>query len=143
MKKGILFLVVMLALWSCDKDTFQTRPSLTLKSVSSEIIPRNSDMQIIMRMTDAEGDVGDTLWVKKTTTRCVFSNFADSIKYRIPEDLPRVKNLDGDLTVTFSYALELAPQCRRPDTAVFSFWIKDKKGNVSDTAKTPQIIILN
>jgi hypothetical protein len=43
--------------------------------------------------------------------------------------------------VTFTYAIELQPRCNRNDTATFSFWMKDKKGNKSDTAKTQPIIL--
>lgn len=95
-----------------------------------------------MRLTDKEGDFVDTIWVKKTTTRCTFSNFQDSLLYSIPSETPRTKNFDGEVLISFSYAIELQPRCNRNDTATFSFWMKDKAGNKSDTVKTPPIIIL-
>lgn len=131
-----------MALFSCGKDTFQSKPQLTLTSVSSTVVPANSGLQIRMRLTDKEGDFVDTLWVSKITTRCPSSNFRDSLLYRIPGDAPRTKNFDGEVQVSFSYPIELQPRCIRPDTAVFSFWMKDKKGNRSDTVRTPAIIIL-
>lgn len=142
MKRQILTFLSIIFIVSCGKDTFQSKPQLTLKSVSSTIIPVGTDLQIRMRLTDKEGDFVDTIWVSKVTTRCVISNFKDSLIYRIPDDAPRTRNFDGDVFISFSYPVELQPRCTRPDTAVFSFWMKDKKGNRSDTVKTPPIIIL-
>jgi hypothetical protein len=138
----VLLIAGLFFLFSCGKDTFQSKPQLTLRDVSSTIVPANSGLIINLRLTDKEGDFYDTIWVKKVTTRCPNSNFADSLLYRVPEDAPRTKNFDGDVTITFTYAFELQPRCTQPDTATFSFWMKDKKGNLSDTARTPPIIIL-
>lgn len=132
-----LFLLIL----SCGKDTFQSRPQLTLQSVSSSVVPPQSGLQIVMRLTDKEGDFTDTVWVEKITTRCPNSNFRDSLLYRIPDETPRKKNFDGEVVVTFSYPFELQPRCTRDDTAVFSFWMKDRAGNRSDTVRTQPIII--
>ncbi len=80
-----LFLLFFIALFlSCGKDTFQSKPQLIFKSVSSTTVPAFSDLQIIMRLTDKEGDFLDTVWVKKVTTRCPSSNFADSLVIQDP-----------------------------------------------------------
>jgi hypothetical protein len=142
MTKAILAFGIILFCLSCDKESFQSKPTLKIKSVSSTVVPIGSDLQIKMRLTDKEGDFIDTIWVKKSTTRCIQSNFVDSFLYRIPAETPRSKNFDGEVVVTFTYAIELQPRCNRPDTATFSFWMKDEKGNRSDTAKTQSIVIL-
>jgi hypothetical protein len=142
MGKYLVIASLLLFVLSCGKDTFQTRPQLTLNSVSSTVVPPQSGLQIVMRLTDKEGDFTDTVWVQKITTRCPNSNFRDSLLYRIPDETPRKKNFDGEVVVTFSYPFELQPRCIRDDTAVFSFWMKDKEGNRSDTVRTPPIIIL-
>jgi hypothetical protein len=141
MGKSLLIASLLLLILSCGKDDFQSRPQLTLKSVSTTTVPPQGDLQIIMRLTDKEGDFVDTVWVQKITTRCPGSNFRDSLLYRIPNDAPRDKNFDGEVVMSFTYAFELQPRCVRPDTAVFSFWMKDAKGNKSDTVRTPPIII--
>lgn len=142
MKRQIFTFLSIVFIVSCGKDTFQSKPQLTLKSVSSTTVPVGSDLQIKMRLTDKEGDFVDTIWMSKTTTRCTLSNFKDSLLYRIPDDAPRTKNFDGEVVISFSYPVELQPRCIRPDTAVFRFWMKDKAGNRSDTVKTQPIIIL-
>ena len=135
---SILFLLFLLA---CSKDTFQTKPQLKINSLSSIVVTPGSDLQISMRLTDKEGDFLDTIWMKKQTTNCSASDFTDSSLYSIPAETPRKVNFDGEVLVSFTYAIELQPRCNYADTAVFSFWMKDKKGNVSDTVKTQSIII--
>jgi hypothetical protein len=127
---------------SCGKDTVKSKPELKLKSVSTTRVEANKNLEVVLTLKDMEGDFTDTVWVRKLTTRCPSSNFSDSLLYRIPPDLPRSANFAGDVILTFTYALVLQPRCTRPDTAVFSFWMKDSKGNRSDTVKTPQIVIL-
>lgn len=142
MTKQFIALLLLTLLFACEKDSFQSKPGLSINSISASVIPPGFDLQISMRLTDKEGDFVDTIWVKKTTTRCSFSNFQDSLLYSIPRETPRSKNFDGEVLVTFTYAVELQPRCNRNDTATFSFWMKDKAGNKSDTVKTQPIIIL-
>jgi hypothetical protein len=142
MKTYLIIGILVLTAFSCGKDKIENRPRLTLNSVSSTTVPNGFDLQVKMRLTDKQGDFYDTIWVRKITTRCPSSNFADSLLYRVPNDLPRTNNFDGELIVTFQYAVALQPRCPRPDTAVFSIWMKDKEGNKSDTVRTEPIIIL-
>lgn len=141
MTKQYVSTLLFIFLLACSKEKFQSKPQLTLKSINSSVIGPGKELQISMRLTDKEGDFVDTLWVKKLTTRCKNSNFIDSFLYRIPPETPRKTNFDGEVLITFTYAVELQPRCNKADTAVFSFWMKDKKGNRSDTAKTQSIII--
>ena len=109
MGKNLVIASFLLLILSCGKETFQSKPQLTLKSVSSTVVPPQGNLQIIMRLTDKEGDFVDTLWVQKITTRCPSSNFRDSILYRIPSETPRKKNFDGDVVVTFTYPSNCSP----------------------------------
>lgn len=142
MTKPFIVLSAIMFMLGCEKSSFQSKPQLTIKSISSTVVGRGSDLEIRMRLTDKEGDFLDTIWVKKMTTRCASSNFTDSLLYRIPATTPRSVNFDGEVVVTLQYPVELQPRCNRNDTAVFSFWVKDAKANKSDTAKTSPIIIL-
>ncbi len=142
MRSFLSFIIGALLLTSCGKDTFKSQPQLTIKSVSTTTVPANGDLQIVLRLTDREGDFNESIFVEKMTTRCSNSNFLDSQLYLIPTDLPRTTQFSGDVVLSFTYPFELQPRCNRPDTATFRFWIKDAAGNVSDTAATPKIIIL-
>ncbi|NDC78808.1 MAG: hypothetical protein EBZ67_13210 [Chitinophagia bacterium] len=142
MRLTAMFLILLACFLSCGKDSIQSKPRLTLKEVSATTVPAFGNLQIILNLTDKEGDFKETIYVRKLTTRCPSSNFLDSQLYKIPSDVPRTANFDGQIVLSFTYPFELQPRCTRPDTAVFSFWVKDAKGNISDTAKTPSIIIL-
>lgn len=142
MRSFLSFIIGAALLTACGKDTLKSRPQLTLKSVSSTTVPANGDLQIVLRLSDREGDFMESIYVEKTTTRCTNSNFLDSQLYTIPTDLPRSTFFAGDVVLTFTYPFELQPRCNRPDTTTFRFWIKDAAGNISDTATTPKIIIL-
>ena len=141
MTKPFIYILLLLFILSCGKDSIQSKPQLKIKSVSSSVVAIGDDLVVKMRLTDKEGDFVDTIWMKKMTTRCNASNFTDSLLYRIPPETPRTKNFDGEVLITLTYAVELQPRCNKADTAVFSFWMKDAKGNKSDTVKTQSIII--
>ena len=92
MKTYLIIGILVLTAFSCGKDKIENRPRLTLNSVSSTTVPNGFDLQVKMRLTDKQGDFYDTIWVRKITTRCPSSNFADSLLYRVPNDLPRTNN---------------------------------------------------
>jgi hypothetical protein len=140
MTKQFIPLLLILAALSCAKESFQSKPTLSIKSISGTRVPAGGELQVIMQLTDKEGDFVDTIWVKKSTTRCPQSNFTDSFLYRIPTETPRSRNFSAEVIVTLDY-IALQPKCPRNDTATISFWMKDEGGNISDTAKTQQIII--
>ena len=68
MKKGSLALlsIVLLSL-ACSKDKFGTTPTLRVKSINGNLIPpgQNSGLVVNLEFTDKEGDVNDTLYVRK------------------------------------------------------------------------------
>jgi hypothetical protein len=110
-----------------------------LISVSNVNVKYNNDLQIIIQITDKQGDFIDTVWMTKITNGCTDSDLRN--KYLLPSDLERKNNFLGDYIFTLSYLEELQPFCNKRDTAVFRFWTKDKKGNFSDTVKTSPIFI--
>lgn len=141
----LLFALLPFLLIACGKDNLSGKPELTLKFISSTTVDTNQDVRLILTLKDKDGDFLDTLWVSKTTSTCIYSNFIDSSFYNIPEEVPRTKNFEGEIDIVLRYAGELRPQCLDvlADTAVFSFWMKDAKGNYSDTVLTPKMIIQN
>lgn len=141
MRKIFPLIFTAVFMTACEKTSMQSKPVLKINSISSNQILAGDDLQIKLQLSDQEGDFLDTIWFKKTTTRCLRSNFSDSSLLQIPSDLPRTKNFSGELIVTLNYSVALQPRCFSSDTAVFSFWVKDEQGNKSDTVKTSSIII--
>jgi len=141
MTKQFVYILFLLFIISCSKDSIQSTPQLKLNSISTTLVTQGSELLVTFRLTDKEGDFNDTIWVQKETSSCIDSDFLDSTTYKIPVETPRKTNFDGVVSITFSYPTDLQPRCNKSDTAVFTFWIKDAKGNQSDTTKTEPIII--
>jgi hypothetical protein len=131
-----IFLVLLLG---CQKTKFETRPRLKLVSVSTTTIKYKDNLQIILQITDKQGDFIDTVWMTKITTGCLDSDLRNT--YLVSSEVQRKNNFLADYIFTLSYIEELQPFCKKRDTAVFRFWTKDVKGNFSDTVKTSPIII--
>lgn len=60
-----LLAIVVFVLVACGKDKFLTVPSLRLKFKSTDVVPMNGSLRLILEFTDKEGDVHDSVWVKK------------------------------------------------------------------------------
>lgn len=131
----------------CGKDKYTTKPQLVYKKVNTKVLNRNQSLTFTLEVTDLEGDLQDTIWVQKIVKNCSQSNLAPS-RYPMP-DMPKLKNLKGEIQVCYSYGLNLQcpailePQCRnRNDSAVYRFWIKDKEKNVSDIAESEEVVLV-
>jgi hypothetical protein len=141
--------VLALLLFNCGKNKFTTKPQLKYRSVSSTTISGPQTLTIKLDLTDKEGDFTTLLGMKKTVAGCPTSNFTDSSSFTIPDEFIKTKGSHGEVNVILdrfkrgSNSCLLPMNAIRPDTTIFSFWTRDKAGNVSDTAYTEQIIILN
>ena len=141
--------VLAFLLLSCGKDKFTTKPQLKFKSASANTISGNQVLTIRLDLTDKEGDFTTLLGMKKSVLGCPTSNFIDSVTFAIPNDFLTTKGNHGEVDVILDRIKRGSNSCFlpgnvvRPDTTVYSFWTRDKAGNVSDTARTGTIIILN
>ena len=141
--------VLVFFLFSCGKDKFTTKPQLKYKSTSATTVSGSQTLTIKLDLTDKEGDFTSLLGMKKTVAGCPTSNFLDSSLFSIPNDFIKTKGTHGEVNVILDRIKRGSNSCFlpggavRPDTTIFSFWTRDKAGNVSDTAFTEKIIILN
>lgn len=145
----VVILILSFLLFNCGKDKFTTKPQLKYTSSNSTTISGNQVLELKLELTDKEGDFTTLLGVKKSVSGCVNSNFTDSTKFIIPQDFIRSKGTHGEVVVTLSKSDRGSNACSapgggpRPDTTVFKFWTRDRAGNLSDTAYSETIIILN
>lgn len=143
MRHTFLFsILLLLTLAACNKNKFNTVPSLKFKSVNTTALRNGEDLRFILSFTDAEGDLTDTIFVQKIVKVCPVGGLNGSFKqpYKLPE-FPTTKNQKGDISVTYSYT-DVNPKCSRNDTATFKFVLKDKAQNKSDTVTSPPIVII-
>jgi hypothetical protein len=143
MKKVARLLAFIVILIACDKDQFETKPTLKLESLSSEFVQKNEDLQVKFSFTDKEGDVSDTLFVfrSRLNKRGIINHAVTP--FRIP-DFPNTTkgeivlnlNYGKALTLNNSPALSIPGQSGKfePDTMLLRFILKDKANNKSDTA---------
>ncbi|MFI5186379.1 MAG: hypothetical protein ACHQF0_06625 [Chitinophagales bacterium] len=150
MRLILAILLVVLFAVACSKNNFTTKPQLKIKSVNTTELSRNDDLQFTMRLTDKEGDFTTFLGYSKTVVNCPAGNFADSSLLQIPQKFLDAHLNEGDVVIDLSdVILKGDNDCTvaggggtpQTDTAVYSFWTKDKAGNVSDTVKSVPIII--
>ncbi|MBK5270621.1 MAG: hypothetical protein JJE22_06365 [Bacteroidia bacterium] len=145
----LIFLAVGILL-SCKKDKFTTKPQLKITSINSTDISGSQTLRITLTATDKEGDYSSYFAIKKTVAACPSSNYTDtSGKFNIPGGFIDTKEKEAEIIVTLSKTDRGANTCFasgggvKADTAIFSFWIRDRAGNTSDTVQTKPIIIRN
>ena len=149
MKKILAVCLVAGIVVACSKDKFQTKPQISVKSTSSDIVPANSDWRVTLAFTDKEGDVSASIFFvrQRFNKRGAFRD--PVIKYKIP-DFPN--SSQGDIQINFNYQQQLVfgyspiiiPGTGgrlESDTMAFKFVVKDKEGNKSDTAVANVIIM--
>ncbi len=143
--KILVSIAAVIFLAACGKDKYTTKPQITFKKVNRTTLSRNQVIIFTLEVTDTEGDLQDSMWIQKVVPKCTGSNF--TAKYKMP-DFTSMKNLKGEVDICFGYGNNLGcpilsdPNCARNDTATFRFWLKDKGGNISDTARSPVIAII-
>lgn len=153
MKKGILIgcSVIFLSL-ACNKDKFETKPTLKLKSQNGDTFAKNEDFLVVeFDFTDKEGDVNDTLYVRKIriNQRQAAQTLRDSFKLKVP-DFPAENK--GVIKVSLDYQNYLVsalppptsgnPPKPEPDTLMMKFALKDKGKNISDTVTIGPLYII-
>ncbi|MCC7400416.1 MAG: hypothetical protein IT214_02930 [Chitinophagaceae bacterium] len=141
--------IVALIVAGCTKNKFTTKPQLKIKSINSTDISGPQTLVIVLSLTDKQGDYSTFFAVKKTVASCPSSNFTDSTLFLLPQSFIDTKKTEGEITVTLDQIHRGANTCLAPgggvkaDTAIFSFWTRDRAGNLSDTVSTKPIIIRN
>ena len=136
---------------ACDKNKFQTKPTLKIKTISSSIVPQGGNLTIEFEYTDKEGDISDTIFVKKTriNTRKV-TTVRDSFGLSIPSFPDKSK---GFIQLALDHQNHLIsaasppsqggnPPKFEPDSIIMKFCLQDKAKNKSDTVTTGLIVVL-
>ena len=147
MRYSILFSTLIVILFSCNKNKFNTVPSLKITSVNTSVVHPGENLIFKLAFTDAEGDLlGDSaLFVQEKVLNCNKPGSGFKAPYRLPT-FSTTKNQEGELIVSFGYnnsygqALS-APKCFKNDTAVFRFALRDQAKHVSDTIVSDKIVI--
>jgi hypothetical protein len=145
MRNTIIILVICLIAASCGKDKFTSAPQLKFKSVSpntirSDAFPDDPNMPYInMKVTDKEGDFGDTAYVHvKTFINGVPHYLLHSFKM---PDISTIaeKNFEADIRINSHDLLRgdsTRTQRPRVDTLTFEIYLEDFAKNKSNVIVT-------
>jgi hypothetical protein len=150
MKKALsaLLIISILVIYSCNKDSVNTRPSLTLKSFTPEKVPINGNAEVKFTFGDKEADLDTLVIYKVRINKRTTATTRDSLKFGVPEF---DKSVNGELNLALTYQNHLisatnppssgTPPVKEPDTLIFRFVLRDKAKNVSDTVVSSPIVI--
>ena len=146
--KLLILLAIPLVFYACKKDTYTTKPQISIKSINHTTIVQGDVSLFEISFTDKEGDIQDTLWVQKFSKVCPSTPGAQFIsKNKVPDFTPTA-NLKGILEIGYGYNANVPGYSTisgcgsKNDTAYFKFWLKDKANNVSDTITSDNIVLL-
>lgn len=141
---------VLLMLAACNKDKYQTKPTITVKSVNGTFVPLNGTLVIDIECTDKEGDVQDSLIViKKRLNKRVVATIRDTIRYKFPA-FPTTQKTLVQASLDYQSILSAlsppfipgsSPARREVDTLLLRMAVRDKAGNTSDTVNSPTIYV--
>jgi len=135
-------IALLLILIACNKDKFQTKPSVKIKSFTSDIVGPGGALTFTLEFTDKEGDLGEgevTYILNRQNTRPLGSSGVDqpdTVRNTLPEFPDHRK---GEITVNISYDF-LDEDPNYNDSFLVKFAVADIKGNKSDTAISTLII---
>ena len=148
MKKLLLLVSVLVLFFACSKDKYESTPQIKIKSVSSDIVPLGSGLLVTLSFTDKEGDVDDTVFVRKVRLNQKFANtLFDTIKYKIPEFPAHSSGdisvyLDNNIIQSANPPPSNGSGGNMPDTLKIWFAVTDKAGHKSDSISTGTIVVL-
>jgi hypothetical protein len=149
MQKLVVFSsLLLLVLFACNKDKFNTTPTLEIKSISPNPVPQNAPLTIELEYTDKEGDISDSIFIKKIRlNQRVVKTLRDSFWLQMPGDAPDKTKGTIRLTLDYqSYVISAenpgSPPNAVPDTLNIQIKLQDKAKNVSEPVETGTIVVL-
>lgn len=144
----------ILLLLACGKDKPATKPSIKITWVSGDVVPVGGSLGITLEFNDKEGDVNDSLYVRKIRLNTIPPvsgiTIRDSFYIMIP-DFPEKST--GEIMLNLDYQNHLIsaqdaphdpadPTKKISDTLIFRFALQDKGGHTSDTVETGKIVVM-
>ncbi len=83
--KILVTLLLVVFVVACNKNNYNTTPTLRLKSVGNKVVPFGGFLRVEFEVTDKEGDISDTLYFKKIRlNKLTTTTVRDSLAFQIP-----------------------------------------------------------
>lgn len=149
MHKLVVFSSLALLLFvACNKDKYQSKPTIEIKSVDPTTVPINTPLVIDLDYTDKEGDIADSIFVKKIRiNQKKLKTLRDSFALALPGDAPDKPKGTIRLTLDYNNYVTSAenpgnPPNAAPDSLIFRIVLMDKAKNKSDSVETGLVVVL-
>jgi hypothetical protein len=145
MKPGqflIPVLFFLMAATSCSKSNSNAKPTLSIKSINTEI-PAGGTLDVILNFQSKSSDLSEGTFVairNRLNQRPLINGgtSSDTVTGPIPQFPNQQK---GQFEFTLDWGTYLHQSDTENDTIVFKFAAIDKAGNSSDTIVSPKIIV--
>lgn len=133
---------LVIILFGCGKDKFETKPKLEIKDYSSRDIFQGMSLRIRLNYFDKEGDLNGApvIGVLRRLNQVplpVGQDKVDTFRTTLP-DFPAKDN--GEISFELPYDF-LKESLVENDTIMFRFAVEDRAGNKSDTVDSDQVVI--
>jgi hypothetical protein len=147
MKAKVLIVLILVAFAAaCTKNSSAPLAKFTLKRVNDTIFSSGQTINFEFTITHKNGGyISDSLFVARKFFTCPYIK-QDTFFISLPA-YNGVGNEKSEITYSYQYGSGgLNNGCTNnnrilTDSLHFYFWIKDNQGNVSDTIKSPKIIL--
>jgi len=146
-----LALIIIVGMIACGKDKFETKPQLTLRSKSPDVVPVNGTLRLNVEYTDKEGDVSDSLFIVRQRLNVRGPVQLPQSPYDVP-DFPHTDKGEFEISLEYQFGLIFGlPPLRIPgtnpakneiDTLRLKIVAKDKAGNKSDTLVVDNVYVI-
>ncbi|HEY8388365.1 MAG TPA: hypothetical protein VIK74_07160 [Parasegetibacter sp.] len=143
---------ILFAISACNKDKFETKPHIEIKSIGPDQWAFNNIFEAVLSFTDKEGDLtefGEVLIQKQILNQNQIGLDQEFRELRYPFPEYPAGTQKGEILIRFGrnqdqpYPVwEVNPITAQNDTVVFHFAVRDEAGNWSDTVTSRQIIII-
>ncbi len=143
--KILVTLLLVVFVVACNKNNYNTTPTLRLKSVGNKVVPFGGFLRVEFEVTDKEGDISDTLYFKKIRlNKLTTTTVRDSLAFQIPQ---ASTTKDGFVELNLQYQNHLISAINpgnppRNDTLNLQFTIRDKAKNRSETVTVDKVVII-
>ena len=149
MQKLVLYSSLSLLLFvACGKDKFESKPTIEIKSIGPNPVPLNAPLTIDIEYTDKEGDIADSIFVRKIriNQKKVAVTLRDSFYLQLPGDVPEKTKGTIRLTLDYNNYVTSAqdpgdPPNAAPDSLIFRFILQDKAKNRSDSVESGIVVV--
>lgn len=141
---GIVAAFLVVVLYSCSKNKFETTPTIQVKDINStDVNAPDGILKITLEVTDKEGDAGegDLTYIRVRTNSTSIpdptnNDKADTAHATVPS-YPKTDKVEMVLTIPYSF---LDEDPGRNDTMYFKLTLRDSQNHQSDTITTKSIV---